>query len=92
MGVGPAVRGGWRPVSVGPLVKGGWRPVCVGPAVSGGWRPVCVVPAVGEVGSRWVLDRLLGKIGGCLSFLFSSGVCWTGYEGRLQAACLVSYL
>ncbi|PIO11192.1 hypothetical protein AB205_0068920 [Aquarana catesbeiana] len=47
----------------------------VGPAVRGGWRPVCVVPAVGEVGSRWVLDRLLGKIGGCLSFLFSSVVC-----------------
>ncbi|PIO10339.1 hypothetical protein AB205_0139270, partial [Aquarana catesbeiana] len=51
------------------------------------WRPL-----VFSVFCRCALDRLRGEVGGRLSFLFSSGGCWTGYEERLQAACLVSFL
>ncbi|PIO10739.1 hypothetical protein AB205_0076660, partial [Aquarana catesbeiana] len=52
-----------------------------------GWRPF-----VFSLFFRCVLEQRLGKIAGRLSFLFSSGLCWTGYEGRLEAACLVSFL
>ncbi|PIO11194.1 hypothetical protein AB205_0068920, partial [Aquarana catesbeiana] len=51
--------------------------VCVGPAVRGGWRPVCIGLAMRE---DW------------RPLVFSVGVCWIGYEGRLKAACFVSFL
>ncbi|PIO11198.1 hypothetical protein AB205_0068920, partial [Aquarana catesbeiana] len=39
-----------------------------------------------------VLDQRRGKIAGRLSFLFSSGVHWTVYEGRLEATFLFSFI
>ncbi|PIO10336.1 hypothetical protein AB205_0139270, partial [Aquarana catesbeiana] len=61
--------------------------MCVGPAMREDWRPL-----VFSLFFRCALDRLRGEVGGRLSFLFSSDVCWTGYEGRLEAACLFSFL
>ncbi|PIO10340.1 hypothetical protein AB205_0139270, partial [Aquarana catesbeiana] len=45
--------------------------MCVGPAMREDWRPL-----VFSLFFRCALDRLRGEVGGRLSFLFSSGVCW----------------